>query len=93
MLVFRALIQPEESMIGYPRANDNEERNSLNTLFALDCQDEDELPIRHGLVNLMAMILMGGKQSFLWTFAFQPLALQNTFGKSLRCRYQKNHFL
>ena len=83
MLVFRALIQPEESMIGYPRANNNEERNALNTLFALDCKDEDELPIRHGLVNLVAMILMGGKQSFLWTFAFQPLALQNTFGKSL----------
>ncbi|CAF2853244.1 unnamed protein product [Rotaria sp. Silwood2] len=28
----------------------------------------------------MAMILMGGKQSFLWTFAFHPLTLQNTFG-------------
>ena len=78
--VFRALLDPERCMIGYPQANDH---NVLNKLFALDCYDEDELSIRHTLVNLMAMILMGGKQSFLWTFAFQPAMLQNTFGKCL----------
>jgi hypothetical protein len=33
------------------------------------------------LVNLMAMILLGGKQSFLWTFVFEPSTLQNTFGE------------
>ena len=88
--VFRALIQPEQFMVGYPRANGNEERNFLNNLFALDCQDEDELSIRHCMVNLLAMILLGGKQSFLWTFAFQPLTLQNTFGKFRSPGYQKS---
>jgi hypothetical protein len=33
------------------------------------------------MVNLMALILLGGQQSFLWTFAFEPLSLKNTFGK------------
>ncbi|CAF4719416.1 unnamed protein product, partial [Rotaria sp. Silwood1] len=78
--VFRAILQPEQYMIGYPRRNDNVEKNFLNNLFTLNCQDEDELCIRHSLVNLLAMILMGGKQSFLWTFTFHPLTLQNTFG-------------
>ncbi|CAF1685278.1 unnamed protein product, partial [Adineta ricciae] len=77
MRVFRALLQPEQHMIGYSR---NQEENFLNHLFRVDCKDEDELPIRHSLVNLMAMILLGGKQNFLWTFTFQPLTLQNTFG-------------
>ncbi|CAF1513265.1 unnamed protein product [Adineta ricciae] len=75
--VFRALLQPEQHMIGYSR---NQEENFLNHLFRVDCKDEDELPIRHSLVNLLAMILLGGKQNFLWTFTFQPLTLQNTFG-------------
>ena len=79
--VFRVLIQPERFMVGYPLGNNNnDDNNFLNNLFKLDCQDEFELSIRHMLVNLMAMILLGGKQSFLWTFAFQPSTLQNTFG-------------
>ncbi|CAF2053256.1 unnamed protein product, partial [Rotaria magnacalcarata] len=80
LLVFRVMLQPEHFMIGYPRRNENIENNFLNNLFKLDCQHEDELCIRHSLVNLIAMIFMGGKQSFLWTFAFNPLKLQNTFG-------------
>jgi hypothetical protein len=79
--VFRAFLQPEQFMVGYSRRNDNGETNYLNSLFLLDCKDEDELGIRHSLVNLLAMILMGSKQSFLWTFAFHPSTLQNTFGK------------
>jgi len=47
----------------------------------LDCRDEDELGIRHTLVNLLAMILLAGKENFLWTFTFEPLTLQNTLGK------------
>jgi hypothetical protein len=79
--VFRAFLQPEQFMVGYPRRNDNAETNFLNNLFTLDCKDEDELCIRHSLVNLLAMILMGNKQNFLWTFAFHPSTLQNTYGK------------
>ena len=79
--VFRAFLYPEKYIIGYSQRHDNEEINFLNQLFSVDCKDEDELCIRHCLVNLLAMILMGNKQSFLWTFAFNPLALQNTFGK------------
>ncbi|CAF1222260.1 unnamed protein product [Adineta steineri] len=75
--VFCILIQPERYMIGYSLENDN---NSINNLFKLDCQNEFDLGLRHMLVNLMAMILLGGKQSFLWTFTFQSLALENTFG-------------
>ncbi|CAF1366374.1 unnamed protein product, partial [Adineta steineri] len=78
-LVFRALTQPEQSMIGYPK-HQNDERNTLNNFFTPQCQNEDELRIRHCLVNLMAMILLGGKQSFLWSFAFQPLNLLHTHG-------------
>ncbi|CAF3818218.1 unnamed protein product [Rotaria sp. Silwood1] len=78
-LVFRALSQPERFMIGYPR-NPQDERNTLNDFFTPQCQNEDELRIRHCLVNLMAMILLGGKQSFLWSFAFQPLSLLHTHG-------------
>ncbi|CAF4596956.1 unnamed protein product, partial [Rotaria sp. Silwood2] len=69
-------------MIGYPNNDNNEDSNFLNSLFKLDYKVEDEtwkLSIRHLLVNLMAMILMGGEQSFLWTFAFQPLTLEHTF--------------
>ena len=80
--VFRAFLQPEQYMIGYPRRNDHAETNFLNRLFTLDCKDEDELGIRHSLVNLLAMILLGNKQNFLWTFTFHPSILQNTFGKS-----------
>ncbi|CAF4081752.1 unnamed protein product, partial [Rotaria sordida] len=78
-LVFRALSQPERSMIGYP-TNPQDERNTLNDFFTSQCHNEDELRIRHCLVNLMAMILLGGKQSFLWSFAFQPLSLIHTHG-------------
>lgn len=79
-LVFRALTQPERCMIGYPR-NQQDERNTLNDFFTPQCQNEDELRIRHCLVNLMAIILLGGKQSFLWSFAFQPLTLVHTHGQ------------
>ncbi|CAF3288496.1 unnamed protein product [Rotaria sp. Silwood2] len=47
-LVFRALSQPERSMIGYPR-NPQDERNTLNDFFTPQCQNEDELRIRHCL--------------------------------------------
>ncbi len=76
--VFHVLMRPEQFMIGY---NNYDDKNLLNNLFQLDCEDEFELTLRHMLVNLMAMILLGGKQSFLWTFVFQPSKLQNTFGK------------
>jgi hypothetical protein len=69
-------------MIGYSIENNNDiDKNFLNDIFKLDCEDEFELSLRHMLVNLLAMILLGGKQSFLWTFVFQPSILQNTFGK------------
>ncbi|CAF4204447.1 unnamed protein product [Rotaria sp. Silwood2] len=77
--IFRIFLKPEQYMIGYPKENNND-KNFLNDLFKLDCQDEFELSLRHMLVNLMAMILLGGKQSFLWTFMFQPLTLQKTYG-------------
>ena len=79
--VFRVFLQPEQRMVGYLAVNNGQESNYLNSLFRLDCNDEDELSIRHALVNLLAMILLSGKDSFLWTFAFEPLALTNTFGK------------
>lgn len=79
--VFRVFFQPERYLIGYPRDNNQIGENQLNHLFKLDFTDEDELPIRHLLVNLLAMILLGGKQSFLWTFTFEPEKLQNTYGK------------
>ncbi|CAF2707124.1 unnamed protein product [Rotaria sp. Silwood2] len=81
--LFRVFIKPEQYMIGYTRENNNNnnrDKNFLNDLFKLDCKDEFQLSLRHMLVNLMAMILLGGQQSFLWTFMFQPLTLQNTFG-------------
>jgi hypothetical protein len=80
LLVFRAVSQPERSMIGYPRSP-QDELNTLNHFFTPQCQNADELRIRHCLVNLIAMILLGGKQSFLWTFAFQPLSLPHTHGQ------------
>ncbi|CAF4215359.1 unnamed protein product, partial [Rotaria sp. Silwood2] len=80
--IFHVILKPEQFMIGYPNNDNNEDSNFLNSLFKLDYKVEDEtwkLSIRHLLVNLMAMILMGGEQSFLWTFAFQPLTLEHTF--------------
>jgi len=68
-------------MFGYPGMNNNLDKNYLNDLFKLDCQDDDELGIRHSLVNLLAMILLSGKQNFLWTFTFETLKLQNTLVK------------
>ncbi len=79
--VFRVFLQPEQYMIGYPKENDNIDKNYLNDLFKLDCNDNHELNIRHSLVNLLAMILLSGKQNFLWTFTFEPLKLQNTLGQ------------
>jgi len=80
--VFRVFLQPQQFMIGYPIENNNNvDKNFLNDLFEVHYEDEFGLSLRHMLVNLMAMILLGGKQSFLWTFAFQPMILQNTFGK------------
>ena len=76
--VFRVLMDPERYMIGY---GDNAERNALNDIFKLNCHDDFDLSFRHLLVNLMAMILLGGKQSFLWTMAFEPRKLCSTFGK------------
>jgi len=81
--VLRVLLKPNQFMIGYPDENDEQEHNSLNNLFKVTCNEVDELDIRHSLVNLMAMILLGGEQSFLWTFAFKPLSLLNTYGKLL----------
>ena len=77
--VFRALMDPERSIIGY--GDEDDESNALNNFFKLDCHDDFELSLRHLLVNLMAMIVLGGKQSFLWTMAFEPLKLSSTFGK------------
>ena len=79
--VFRAFLQPEQYMIGYSNMNADTDKNYLNSLFELNCTDGDELGIRHSLVNLLVMILLGGKQSFLWTFTFEPLTLQNTYGE------------
>jgi hypothetical protein len=81
LIVFRAFLQPEKYMIGYPNEDEQDHDNYLNKLFKLDSKEEDELGIRHSLVNLLAMILLGGEQSFLWTFAFQPLTLDKTHGK------------
>ena len=81
LLVFRALLQPEKYMIGYTDAEVEDDQNFLNKLFKPSCDAEDELAIRHSLVNLMTMILMGGEQNFLWTFAFKPITLENTYGK------------
>ncbi|CAM4822618.1 unnamed protein product [Rotaria magnacalcarata] len=79
-LVFRVFLNPEENMIGYPKEDNTQHGNYLNDLFKIDCQDEEQLPIRHTLVNLLAMILLGGKQNTLWTFTFEPLKLENTYG-------------
>ena len=81
LLVFRSLLEPERYMIGYCRENTNIDFNYLNHLFRLNCEAADELCIRHLLVNLMAMIIRGGTKSFLWTFAFQPLSIEHTYGK------------
>ncbi|CAF4920900.1 unnamed protein product, partial [Rotaria sp. Silwood2] len=79
--VFRALLQPEQHMIGYPNENNVKDNNYLNDLFKIDFQDDEQLPIRHTLVNLLAMILLGGKENTLWMFAFEPLKLEETHGK------------
>ncbi|CAF4039893.1 unnamed protein product, partial [Rotaria sordida] len=78
--VFRAILQPEQYMIGYPNENNIKEKNYLNDLFKTDYQDEGQLPIRHTMVNLLAMILLSGKENTLWTFAFEPLKLEETYG-------------
>lgn len=81
--VFRSLLEPEHYMIGYPQQSNNTDSNYLNQLFKLDCKEVDELCIRHSLVNLIAMIIKGGVNSFLWTFAFKPLSIEGTFGTYL----------
>lgn len=80
--IFLLFLNPEQNTIGYTKHDDQADKNYLNDLFNLRCQDEDELPIRHILVNLLAMTLLSGKENCLWTFAFEPLTLQETFGKS-----------
>ncbi|CAM4842781.1 unnamed protein product [Rotaria magnacalcarata] len=75
--VFRALCDPEQNIVGY---HSHEDTNALNDLFQLNCQAEFELNLRHLMVNLMAMILLAGQQSFLWTFAFEPWSLEDTYG-------------
>ena len=79
--VFHVLLQPEQYMIGYPKENNDQDKNYLNDLFKIDFQDEQQLHIRHTLVNLLAMTLLSGKENTLWTFAFQPLRLEDTYGK------------
>jgi hypothetical protein len=81
LTVFRVFLQPEKYMVGYNTADEPDEDNSINKLFQLDSKEEDELCVRHSLVNLLAMILLGGKQNFLWTFTFQPRTLVKTHGK------------
>ena len=81
--VFQAMIKPEKYMVGYSKREPNADKNFLNNIFQLDCKDPFELTLRHMLVNLLAMILLGGKQSFLWTFAFHPSKLSNTYGKEI----------
>ncbi|CAF1381958.1 unnamed protein product [Rotaria sordida] len=80
------MLEPEGCMIGYPQQNNNTDFNYLNNLFRLDCEAADELCIRHSLVNLMAMIIKGGVKSFLWTFAFEPLSIEGTFGFGSTCQ-------
>lgn len=79
--VFRAFLEPEQNLVGYDVQNNDPDQNQLNHLFQLGCADDNELNTRHLLVNLLAMILLGGKQNFLWTFTFEPLKLEKTFGK------------
>ncbi|CAF1317311.1 unnamed protein product [Didymodactylos carnosus] len=74
--VFRVLLEPVENMIGY----NDEKQNYLNEIFKIDSTAEDELSIRHSLVNLISMIILSGKETFLWIFTFQPLLLQDTYG-------------
>lgn len=82
LMVFQVLLQPEQFIIGYKDADkEKEDPHCLYKLFKIDYNDEYELRIRHLLVNLMAMILMSGKNSFLWTFAFEPLKLKDTYGE------------
>ncbi|CAF4682522.1 unnamed protein product, partial [Rotaria sp. Silwood2] len=63
-----------------PNENNVKDNNYLNDLFKIDFQDDEQLPIRHTLVNLLAMILLGGKENTLWMFAFEPLKLEETHG-------------
>ncbi|CAF3815136.1 unnamed protein product, partial [Rotaria magnacalcarata] len=78
--VFRAFLQPEQYMIGYPTGDNAQYKNYLNDLFEINFQDDKQLPMRHTLVNLLAMILLGGKENTLWMFAFDPLKLEGTYG-------------
>ncbi|CAF3611238.1 unnamed protein product, partial [Rotaria socialis] len=78
-LAFRVFLQPEQYMTGYQK-HDTEHRNYLNDLFQIDCQDQEQLPIHQMLVNILAMILLSGKQNTLWTFTFEPLKLEHTHG-------------
>lgn len=91
--IFRAFLQPQQFMIGYPSQNDAEGKNLLNDLFAVDLQNSDELPIRHVLVNLLAMILLAGEESFLWPFVFEPLKIQNTYGRAVIVLEDSHYFL
>ncbi|CAF1377761.1 unnamed protein product [Didymodactylos carnosus] len=52
--VFRAILEPEKYLIGYN--DDADETNVLNGLFKKTFRSEDELYLRHALMNLMASI-------------------------------------
>ncbi|CAF4870393.1 unnamed protein product [Rotaria sp. Silwood1] len=76
------MIDFQQWILSILRTSKPRTQDDINNIFVcLDCKAADELCIRHLLVNLMAMIIKGGAKSFLWTFAFQPLAIENTFGK------------
>ena len=79
--VFRVILKPKEFMIGYRQIDPVDDENLVNDLFKLDCHDDYELCIRHSLVNLLAMTLLGEQNSFLWTFIFDPMKLRNTLGE------------
>ena len=80
-IVFSAFIEPDKCMFGYKITPGDPDENHLNNLFHLDFDDQEYLAVRHVLVNLLAMILLAGKNSFLWTFAFEPSKLTDTYGK------------
>eukprot|EP00698_Gefionella_okellyi_P000162 TRINITY_DN10146_c0_g1_i2.p1 TRINITY_DN10146_c0_g1~~TRINITY_DN10146_c0_g1_i2.p1 ORF type:complete len:5535 (-),score=1671.40 TRINITY_DN10146_c0_g1_i2:10-15267(-) len=80
--VLMAFIHPEQSMIGYARPD-----NQLNELFRAECHHRDDLPMRHALVNLLALVIghdVSPGRNFAWTHMFNPIALENTFGFASR---------
>ncbi|CAF0920656.1 unnamed protein product [Didymodactylos carnosus] len=74
--VFKAVLMPEDFMIGYRES----EKNALNNLFQTSNNSDDEIHIRHALFNLMAILILTGNNTFLWTFTFEPQKLHKTYG-------------